>query len=100
METEVVKIMSIDYDEGAESLLVEVPLPHARKDTIDLEVYRDWFSLRALRDDREEAEYMGVFNLCCPVDGASVTARFTDGVLSLNLPLDEGAVRPRTVRVD
>ncbi len=99
MDTEVVRIVSMDYDEDTDSLEVEVPLPAAEKDSIDLVVYRDWFALRALREDKEEADYLGQFNLCCAVDQDSVTATYRDGVLRVRFPLDEEAARPKQVEI-
>ncbi|UCC93561.1 MAG: Hsp20/alpha crystallin family protein [Thermoplasmata archaeon] len=100
MESEVVKIVSMDYDEEKDSLLVEVPLPSADKESIDLHVYRDWFVLRALRTDKEDADYLGEFNLCCAIDQENVTARYEDDVLSVWLPLDEEAARPKRVDIN
>jgi HSP20 family molecular chaperone IbpA len=100
METEVVKIVSIDYDEGSDSLQVEVPLPQAEKNSIDLQVYRDWFALRALKVGEQEADYMGEFNLCCPVDQDSVTASYEDGLLRIRFPLNEEAARPKRVAIN
>jgi HSP20 family molecular chaperone IbpA len=99
METEVVKIVSMDYDEDTDSLQVEVPLPSADKETIDLHVYRDWFALRALRTDKEEADYLGEFNLCCAIDQERVTATYEDDVLTVWFPLDEDAARPKKVNI-
>ena len=99
MDTEVVRIVSMDYDEDTDSLYVEVPLPNVRKESIDLVVYRDWFALHALRGEAEEADYLGEFNLCCPVDQDSVTATYEEGVLLVRFPLDEEAARPRSVTI-
>ncbi len=99
MDTEVVRIVSMDYDEDTDSLSVGVPLPNARKESIDLVVYRDWFALRALREDEDGSDYLGQFNLCCPVDQDSVTATYEDGVLLVRFPLDEEASRPRSVTI-
>ena len=100
MDTTVVRIMSLDYDEDRDALKVEVPLPNVRKETIDVEVYPDWFALRALRADTDEAEYMGQFNLCCQVDRDRVTGSYEDGVLRLHLPLPDGSVRPKRIVID
>jgi HSP20 family molecular chaperone IbpA len=100
MESEVVSIISMDYDEDSESLQVEVPMPSADKDSIDLVIYRDWFALRALRSDKEDADYMGEFSLCCAVDQDSVTASYEDGILRVSLPLDEEAARPKKVKIN
>jgi HSP20 family molecular chaperone IbpA len=99
METEIVKIVSMDYDEGTETINVEVPLPSARKETIYVEVYTEGFTLRAMRDDLEEAEYLGQFRLCCPVDRERARASFDDGLLTLSFPLDQDAMRPRRVAI-
>ena len=99
MDTEVVRIVSIDYDEDTDSLEVEVPMPQAEKSSIDLQVYRDWFALRALKVGVIEADYMGQFNLCCAVDQDSVTATYEDGLLRIRLPLDEEAARPKRVEI-
>ena len=99
METEVVKIFSMDYNEKEETLEVEVPIPLARKETIDVEVYDDWFVLRAMRTDKEDADYLGTFNLCCPVDGEKVKGTFEDGLLKLSFPLDYDAMRPKQVTI-
>jgi len=100
METEVVKIFSMDYNEKEETLEVEVPIPLAKKETIDVEVYDDWFSLRAMRTDKEEADYLGTFNLCCPVDGEKVKGTFEDGLLKLSFPLDDDVNRPKQVTIN
>ena len=98
METEVVKIFSMDYNEKEEALEVEVPIPLAKKETIDVEVYDDWFVLRAMRTDKEDADYLGTFNLCCPVDGEKVTGTFEDGILKLSFPLDD-PTRPKQITI-
>jgi HSP20 family molecular chaperone IbpA len=99
MESKVVSIVSMDYDEDTDSLQVEVPLPSVDKDSIDLVVYRDWFALHALRTDKDEADYMGEFNLCCAVDQESVTASYEEDVLTISFPLDEDAARPKKVDI-
>lgn len=100
MKTQVVKIVSMDYDEDTDTISVEVPLPAAEKDTIDLQVYRDWFALRAMKAGEEEADYMVQFNLCCPVDQEGVTASYEDGLLRVRFPLDEEAARPKRVVIN
>jgi HSP20 family molecular chaperone IbpA len=100
MESEVINIVSQEYDEETNSLLVEVPMPHARKDTIDLQVHYDGFTLRALRDDEEEGEYIAAFSLCCPVNQENVNARFEDGVLNVSFPIHESVDKPVTVKID
>jgi HSP20 family molecular chaperone IbpA len=100
METDVINIVSIDYDEDTDSLFVEVPLPNAKKDSIDLVVYRDWFALRALREDKEEADYLGEFALCCPVDQDNAHASYQDGILRVTFPLDEESSRPKSVKIN
>jgi HSP20 family molecular chaperone IbpA len=99
METELVKIFSMDYNEKEETLEVEVPIPLAKKETIDVEVYADWFVIRAMRTDKEDANYLGTFNLCCPVDGENVKGTFEDGLLKLSFPLDDGTMRPKQVTI-
>ena len=100
MDTTVLRMMSVDYDEERDALKVEVPLPNVRKETIDVDVYPDWFALRAVRADAEEAEFMGQFNLCCQVDRERVTGTYEDGVLKLLLPLPDGSVRPKRIVID
>jgi HSP20 family molecular chaperone IbpA len=100
MDSEVVRIVSMDYDEDTDSLQVEVPMPKADKGTIDLQVYRDWFALRALKEGEEEADYLGQFSLCCAVDQDSVTASFEEGLLRIRFPLDEEAARPKRVEIN
>jgi HSP20 family molecular chaperone IbpA len=99
MDSEIVRIVSMDYDEDTDSLEVEVPMPQAEKNSIDLQVYRDWFALRALKVGEQEADYMGQFNLCCPVDQEGVTAAYEDGLLRIRFPLDEEAARPKSVKI-
>ena len=99
METEVVRIVSMDYDEDTDSLEVEVPMPQADRNSIDLQVYRDWFALRALKMGEIEADCMGQFNLCCAVAREGVIATYEDGLLRIRFPLDEEAARPKRVEI-
>lgn len=100
METEVVNFVSMDYDEDTDTMVVELPLPDADKESIDLQVYRDWFALRALKVNTKEAEYMGQFSLCCAIEPESVTATYEDGILSIRFPFDEEAARPKRVAIN
>ncbi len=100
MDTEVVRIVSVDHDEDTDCLEVEVPMPQAERNSIDLQVYKDWFALRALKVGDIEADYMGQFNLCCAVDQAGVSATYEDGLLRIRFPLDEEAARPKRVEIN
>jgi HSP20 family protein len=99
MDTKAITIVSQDYDEVRHSLEVEVPLPGAGKDTIDLQVHHDGFTLRATRSDGEEVEYIGAFSLCCPVDQERVSASYEDGLLHVSFPVHESVDRPRRVEI-
>ncbi len=98
METKAINIVSQDYDEETKSLKVEVPLPGADKESIDLRVH-DGFTLRAARTDGEELEYIGAFSLCCPVDREGVSARFHDGLLHVSFPVHDSVDSPRKVPI-
>jgi HSP20 family molecular chaperone IbpA len=100
MESDVVKIISQDYDEDTNTLFVEVPLPGADKSTIDLQVHHDGFTLKALKKDKEEAEYLGAFSLCCPVDKANVTASYDEGLLKVRFPIHDSVDAPQSVKID
>ena len=100
MRTDVISIISQDFDEDKNSLYVEVPLPSADKGSIDLKVHHDGFTLRAMRKGEEESEYIGAFSLCCPVDQAGVTASYDDGLLKVTFPIHESVDSPKSVRID
>lgn len=100
METDVIRIVNMDYDEDSDSIEIEIPIPNAIKDSIDLVVFRDWFAIHALREDKEEADYMGEFNLCCPVDQDNVRAAYVDSVLHILFPLDNRSSVPNRVTIE
>ena len=99
MDTKAITIASQDYDEERNSLEVEVPLPGADRDTIDLQVHHDGFTLRAIRREGEGLEYIGAFSLCCPVDREHVSATFEDDLLRVSFPVHGSVDRPRKVEI-
>jgi len=99
--------MDVSRTDG--ELLVQLDLPGVRADSIDLEVERDVLTVRAQRPSRREGASpvvterpTGAFTrrlrLGQNLDTDNISADYTDGVLTLRLPVTEKA-KPRKILV-
>jgi len=98
MVTKPISAVSSHFDEQCNCLQVEVPLPGAMREQIDLRVYTD--GLRVEATDQDDVRHVGAFGLCCPVDRDAVTATFDDGLLKVTLPMDKAAAEGTSVSID
>lgn len=100
--------MDVSRTDG--ELLVQLDLPGVRADSIDLEVERDVLTVRAQRPARQEGvspvvteRPTGTFTrrlqLGQNLDTDNISAHYTDGVLTLRLPVTAKA-KPRKILVD
>jgi len=91
----------VDIYETAGSLVIEAELPGLTREDIEIEVAADRLTIKGARDTAEGREYMrterpqGVFHrsfaIAAPIDPATVTATYRDGVLAITLPKAKGS---------
>jgi HSP20 family molecular chaperone IbpA len=89
MKNRITPTVCAEYDEDSDGYDVEIQLPGAKKEDIDLKVLPGGFMVRAPRADSEETEYIGSYAFCCPVDEAHVEANFDNGLLKAHFKLRE-----------
>ena len=70
-------------DENLETLNIQIELPGVDKKDIDLNFYEDGFSIVA---KKEGTKYMGSYAFFCPVQPDKVLAKYSNGLLSINVP--------------
>jgi len=77
----------VDIVEGPELFVIEAELPGVAEDGVELSVERGVLSLRAQRAEASpERVYVRSFRLGEDIDGEAVSARLSDGLLSIELP--------------
>lgn len=63
---------------------VEVEIPGVKKESIDLRITDQGFTLTA---PKEDVKYVGAWTWCCPIDSGMVKARYNNGLLKIEAPL-------------
>lgn len=96
----IMPIVCAEYDEEKNAYDVEIQLPGAKKEDVDLKVMSGGFMVRAPRADEQETEYSGSYSFCCDVDEKKVTAKFDNGLLKANFPLRDPSEKARSVKVN
>ncbi len=83
-------------DEEQQRIQLEICLPGVKKQSIQLKVRDDSYSLVA---PREDFEYVSAAAFCCPVDSRKAKASYQDGVLKVSIPLKDPMEGARTVKI-
>ena len=102
---------SVDISENDDAYVVTVELAGANKDDVNVEVHDGTLTIRGeKRDEREEknekrryiertfGSFARSFTLPSNADGEKVTARFQDGVLTVEIAKCDEA-KPKTIQV-
>ena len=89
MKNRISPTVRAEFNESTNAYDVEIQLPGAHEEDIDLKVLPGGFMIRAPRTDLEDTEYIGSYAFCCPVDEKNVKARFEDGLLTASFKLAE-----------
>jgi HSP20 family protein len=100
------------FQNGAHELILKAELPDMAREDIDITVENFVLTIKGekkLSNEIKEEQYHHVerrygtfsrsFSLPHTVDGSKVTAEYTNGVLTVRLPLREEA-KPRQIKVD
>jgi len=67
-------------------LTLEIAIPGAPIDNIDLKMHDDSFSLSA---PREDIEYVAALAFCCPVKPEKAEAEYRNGLLKIEVPFKD-----------
>jgi HSP20 family protein len=84
-------------DENIETLNIQIELPGVEKKNIDLNFYEDGFSIVAKKED---TKYMGSYAFFCPVQPDKALAKYSNGLLSINVPYKEPFQKGIKVEID
>ncbi len=103
---------AVDVYDSADNILIKADLPGLNKDDIDVTVESDQLILKGEKKKENEIEednyykterFTGSFFRTIPlpaeVEAEKVDAKFSDGVLTLNLPKREEA-KPKRIKID
>ena len=100
MKNRITPIVTSEYNEEEDGYDVEIQLPGASKEDIDLKVLPGGFMVRAPRADTEDTEYIGSFAFCCPVNEEKVDATFENGLLKAHFKMAEPYEKATKVSID
>jgi HSP20 family molecular chaperone IbpA len=100
MKNRITPIVTSEYNEEEDGYDVEIQLPGADKENIDLKVLPGGFMVRAPRADTEDTEYIGSFAFCCPVNDEKVEATFSNGLLKAHFRMAEPYEKATKVSID
>lgn len=98
-------------DEQESEIIVKLFVPGFKQKDFDIEVVSDFLTIKAerqpdkldkgdtyLRRERNMLSYDETFSLPTKVDNSKVTAKYSDGVLTITLP-KQASVTPRSITV-
>ena len=100
MKNRITPIVYAEYNEENDGYDVEIQLPGASKEDIDLKVLPGGFMIRAPRADSDDTEYVGSYAFCCPVNDEDVHAHFENGLLKATFRLQEPYEKATKVDVE
>ena len=83
-------------NEDHRRLFVEVEVPGAKREDIDLKMHGDSFALRV---PREDLIYVANYALCCPVEPDKAEATYKDGLLRIEVPYKDPMSDARVIKV-
>jgi HSP20 family molecular chaperone IbpA len=84
-------------DDEHDALTLEISLPGAPKENINLRMHADSFTLSA---PREDIEYVTTLSFCCPVSPDKAEANYENGLLKITVPFKDPMEDAVTVRVN
>lgn len=76
---------------------LEIALPGVKKKDISLKMHEDSFNLSA---PREDFEYVSALSFCCPVKPEVAKAKYTDGLLKVEVPFKSPMENSIKIQVD
>ena len=82
----VTPIVDVNHNEDDTGLQINIDLAGASKETVDLDVGDKGFCLKA---DAEDFRYESCFRLAHEVKAKEAIAKFTSGLLKINVPFKE-----------
>ncbi len=88
--------MTACLDDKGENYLVEIEIPGASKESIDLKMLDDIVQVKA---ERKDSVYLGHIHFPLRVDPKKAVAEFTEGLLSVKVPVVEKREPATTVPI-
>ncbi len=73
-------------DDEHNTLTLDISIPGVPKESINLKMHADSFSLSA---PREDIEYVTTLSFCCPVKPELAEAKYENGLLQVTVPFKD-----------
>lgn len=100
----------VNIFETKDGYVLEADMPGVNKQGLEITLHDNEITIVGRREtepnpgqplfrERHQADYRRVFELDPAIDGAKITAKMNQGILTLTLPKSE-KVKPRKIRVD
>ena len=89
-------VMTAWLDDKVENYLVEIEIPGASKESIDLKMLDDIVQVKA---ERKDSMYLGHLHFPLRVDPKKAEAEFNEGLLTVKVPIAEKRERPTTITI-
>jgi HSP20 family molecular chaperone IbpA len=89
-------VMTACLDDKGENYLVEIEIPGASKESIDLKMLDDIVQVKA---ERKDSLYLGHLHFPLRVDPKKADAEFNEGLLTVKVPVVEKREPPTTITI-
>ncbi|MFW9968932.1 MAG: Hsp20 family protein [Candidatus Odinarchaeota archaeon] len=76
---------------------IEIYLPGVEKDTIELKMNKDYFTLYG---ETETVKYDGSYQFCCPVEHEKAVSTYKEGLLKIHVPFKEPKLHTVEIKVE
>lgn len=83
-------------DDKSENYMVEIELPGVKKENIELKMLDDIVQVKA---ERKNSMYLGIMHFPFRVDPKKAEAKYEEGLLSINVPVQEKRTSATTIRI-